>query len=91
MRRTWLALPLVLTLFLPLGALAQGATGPLPEFASADAAQQHCPGDMVVWVNLRSSVYHFRGERWYGRTKNGTFVCRREADAHGMRATRNGQ
>lgn len=31
------------------------------------------------------------GMRWYGRTKHGAYVCRREADAAGDRDTRNGQ
>jgi hypothetical protein len=29
--------------------------------------------------------------RWYGRTKRGAYVCRKEADAAGDRDTRNGQ
>ena len=54
-------------------------------------AQAHCPKDVVVWLNLPTGIYHFNGERWYGRTKNGAFVCKTEADRAGDRATRNGQ
>lgn len=60
-------------------------------FTTEQEAQRHCPSDVVVWLNLPSGVYHFRGQRWYGRTKSGAFVCRQEADAAGDRAARNGQ
>lgn len=50
-----------------------------------------CPGDKVVWVNTRSHVYHFQGERYFGNTKNGKFMCERDADREGNRPTHNGQ
>ena len=50
-----------------------------------------CPGDQVVWVNTRSHVYHFAGERYFGSTKYGRFECQHDADAEGDRPTRNGQ
>ena len=50
-----------------------------------------CPGDRPVWVNTRSGVYHYQGERYYGSTKNGEFMCEKAAKAAGDRATRNGQ
>ena len=60
-------------------------------FRNEQQAQQHCPTDVVVWVNLPSGIYHFRGQRWYGVTKSGAFVCKKEADAYGYRPNRNGQ
>lgn len=33
-----------------------------------------CPGDKVVWVNTKSEVYHFQGERWFGKTKEGKYI-----------------
>ena len=64
---------------------------PAQHFSTEQQAQQHCPKDQVVWVNLPTHVYHFKGERWYGGTKNGAYVCRKEADAEDDRATKNGQ
>jgi hypothetical protein len=62
-----------------------------PHFHSEQEAKQHCPNDTVVWVNTKTRVYHLKGERWYGATKEGAYECRREADAEGDRMTRNGQ
>jgi hypothetical protein len=63
----------------------------LPLFTTEDAAQRHCPADVVVWLNTRSGIYHLKGERWYGRTKHGAYVCKKEADSAGDRETENGQ
>lgn len=70
--------------------LANAADFP-PLFSTEQQAQQHCPKDLVVWLNLPSGVYHFRGQRWYGQTKSGAYVCKLEADRVGDRPTRNGQ
>lgn len=67
----------------------QSAT--LAQFDTEAAAQAHCPSDQVVWLNTNSGIYHEKGMRWYGRTKHGAYVCRKEADAAGDRDTRNGQ
>ncbi len=60
-------------------------------FQGEQEAQKHCPADVVVWVNLPTGVYHFKGQRWYGNTKSGAFVCKAEADKAGDRPTKNGQ
>ena len=78
----------VLLLLFSLGSLPSFA---LEQFDSEQAAQKRCPADVVVWVNLSTGVFHYQGQRWYGRTKNGAFVCKREAVSEGDRATRNGQ
>jgi hypothetical protein len=63
----------------------------LAQFQTEAAAQAHCPRDVVVWLNIPSGIYHEKGMRWYGRTKHGAYVCRKEADVAGDRDTRNGQ
>jgi hypothetical protein len=63
----------------------------LEQFNSEVQAQQHCPRDTVVWLNLPSMIWHYRGQRWYGNTKHGAYVCEREAAASGARATRNAE
>jgi hypothetical protein len=69
----------------------QSQTAQLAMFATESAAQAHCPKNEVVWLNTSSRIYHEKGMRWYGSTKHGAFVCRKEADAAGYRDTRNGQ
>jgi hypothetical protein len=67
------------------------AAGDLTLYTTEQKAQRHCPKDTIVWLNLPSGIYHFKGERWYGNTKSGAFVCEQEAEKAGDRATRNGQ
>jgi hypothetical protein len=82
-----LAAVLLLTALSPVYAIQSSA----PHFHSEQEAKEHCPNDAVVWVNTKTGVYHLKGERWYGATKEGVYVCRKEADAEGDRVTRNGQ
>jgi hypothetical protein len=75
-------------------ARSEGSGYPAPTltlFQNEQQAQRHCPQDTVVWLNLPSGIYHFKGQRWYANTKNGAFVCEKEADLAGDRATENGQ
>jgi len=79
----------LLTLFL-CTAIA-GPASAQEMFATQQQAQQHCPNDTVVWLNIPTHIYHMQGMRWYGATKNGAYVCEKEADRAGNRQTRNGQ
>ncbi len=51
------------------------------EFAAEAEAKAHCPSDTVVWVNTKSHKYHFSGNKSYGTTKKGAYMC--ETDAKG--------
>lgn len=43
-------------------------------------AKSHCSGgDIVVWANLDSKIYHFSGHRDYGHTKEGAYMCEKDA------------
>lgn len=63
----------------------------MQEYSTPQEAQAHCPNDTVVWLNTRTGIYHFRGQRWYGNTRQGAYECRREANKEGDRPTHNGQ
>jgi hypothetical protein len=52
--------------------VAQASLPPL--FDTESAAQAHCPKDIVVWLNIPSGIYHYKGERWYGSTKHGAYT-----------------
>jgi hypothetical protein len=65
---------------------AAAATG---QFQSEAAAKGHCPSDTVVWVNLNSKVYHYSGNKAYGTTKKGAYMCEQETTSAGFRAAKN--
>jgi hypothetical protein len=44
----------------------------------------------MVWVNLKTGVYHREGDRWYGKTKNGKFMTESDAQKAGYRASKQG-
>lgn len=57
------------------------------QFSSEQAAKAHCPGDAIVWANLGGSkAYHTSGDRYYGKTRHGAFMCQKEADQTGYHA-----
>jgi len=58
---------------------------PLTPFRYEAQAQLHCPGDTVVWLDFRKGIYYSRGQRYYGRGFDGSFVCRKEARSSGFR------
>lgn len=76
---------------LVIGGIQVCAAAILKQFPTAAQAQVYCRHDTVVWLNLPTMIWHWKGERWYGRTKHGAFVCEKEAKAAGARATRNGE
>jgi len=51
-------------------------------------AQQHCPGDSVIWADAALRLYNVKDERWYGNTKSGAYACLREVEKAGYRARR---
>jgi hypothetical protein len=58
------------------------------QFATETAAQSACPADEVVWVNLRSKVYHPSTSPGYGKTSRGAYMCEKQGVAAGFRALR---
>lgn len=59
------------------------------QFASEGQAKARCPAGVVVWVNLKSKIFHFAGSRNYGNTKKGAYICESDATASGFRAAEN--
>ena len=79
------ALALIVVLW-PRLILAAAAAAPPENFPTQKEAEQHCPGDLVVWLDPASRIYYYRGQQRYGATKGGAYVCRDEAKGGGMRA-----
>jgi hypothetical protein len=59
------------------------------QFSTEAQAKFRCPTGTVVWVNLKSKVYHFSGTRFYGNTEHGAYMCESDTSAEGMRAAKN--
>ena len=59
------------------------------QFSTEAQAKYRCPTGTVVWVNLKSKVYHFSGTRFYGTTEHGAYMCESDTSAEGMRAAKN--
>jgi len=75
---------------LALVATAASAAG-VKEYKTEAGAQKHCPADTVVWGSSASGVYHMKGAKNYGTTKDGKYVCLGEADGAGWHAAKNKQ
>ena len=40
----------------------------------------------VVWLDIASGTYYYKGEHGYGRTRGGTYTCEKDAIDAGHRA-----
>lgn len=61
---------------------------PTNQYSTEADAKQRCGAESVVWVNLRSKIYHLAGTRDYGKTKRGAYMCKAEADRSGYRGVK---
>ena len=76
----------------PASARASAPAAPTAahQFSNEGQAKAHCVGnDIVVWTNLDSKIYHFSGHKDYGHTKEGAYMCEKDALGQGIRAAKN--
>ena len=59
------------------------------EYNTESAAKKHCgSGKPVVWANLNTKVFHFAGNKEYGTTKHGAYMCETDATTAGFHAAK---
>ena len=66
------------------GSPQPGGSAPAPVASSS----LDCNGKFPVWVLQSPKVYLMPGDRLYGKTKHGQFLCRSHALAEGYRPAR---
>jgi hypothetical protein len=70
----------MLVLVAMLGVLPSAATAlPLTSFRYEKQAQDHCPGDTVVWLDFRKEAYYLKRQKRYGLGSTSSYVCLKEA------------
>lgn len=53
------------------------------QFSTESAAKDSCGSSPVVWVNKSSKVIHPSGDKYYGKTKSGAYMCQNTAEQAG--------
>ena len=74
----------------PTKSASAGQAAPASETTAADESPtaQVPPVKGMVWVNLRSKVYHVEGDHYYGKTKSGKFMTEEDAIKAGYTKTK---
>lgn len=65
---------------------AAAGLGSSHRFPTIEAAQAHCSGDVIVWSDGYHLTYYLPGSKQYGKTQDGFYTCRSEADDAGFHA-----
>jgi hypothetical protein len=60
----------------------------LTKYTTEADAKGACGSDPIVWANTSSKVLHASGDKYYGHTKHGAYVCQSAAQKAGYHAAK---
>jgi hypothetical protein len=60
----------------------------LAKYKTEADAKDACGSDPIVWANTSSKILHASGDKYYGHTKHGAYVCQSAAQKAGYRAVK---
>jgi DNA uptake protein ComE-like DNA-binding protein len=69
---------------------ASSASSKSTQASEETVPARQAPAKGMVWVNTATKVYHYEGDRWYGKTKEGKFMTEQDAIKAGYRASKEG-
>jgi hypothetical protein len=75
----------------PSSPTSAASGGAATQYKSEAEAKSGCGTDPVVWANPSSHVLHKAGTRYYGRTKQGAYMCEGAATNAGYHMAKNEQ
>ena len=64
------------------------STATLAKYKTEADAQGACGSGPIVWANTSSKILHASGDKYYGHTKHGAYVCQSAAQKAGYHATK---
>jgi hypothetical protein len=64
------------------------STATLAKYKTEADAKGACGSDSVVWANTSSKVLHASGDKYYGHTTHGAYVCQSAAQKAGYHAAK---
>jgi hypothetical protein len=59
-------------------------TSALHGYKTVAEAKTGCGADTVVWRARGSKVFHLANSKYFGKTKHGSYVCEKAAEAKGL-------
>jgi len=91
--KKFVALSLI-TMFLMIPSLLhaqQSSDSKFMLFATAQAAQHHCPFDVVVWLNTKTDTYTLDPLKANDNNPDRAYMCQRDADQMDYHLAEKGQ
>ena len=64
------------------------STAQLTKYKTEADAKGACGSDPIVWANTSSKVLHASGDKYYGHTMHGAYVCQSAAQKAGYHAAK---